>query len=302
MARQKGSPRKRLTEEQVQEMLRMRRQGQPIEAIAQAIGCHRQTVRLHLQERRGDILADEVRKQLLTDELRRHVDDLTQFAVSLVDYLPVPTSHRDEGDAEVVLTPLWGEQGRAVRRNKILFESLRVHTGEKGWWVAFKEWQEAWNSCKRAREEIRGEAHEVVRNLINQKGGLKEEVERQSSKGRDEMGRIVDDVLWTVWTAGTGHIPVEEFKFQIEGNEVAVEIGCQTHYTFGYRLSDVSLGPDMLRVCELSFETLYRSFSDKGISEMLDTIREKIDKIADRLDPSILRPQILRTRCDLCPA
>jgi len=57
MVRRAGSPkRKRLSEEQVQEMLRMRRQGQSVKAIAEAIGCHRQTVRLHLRKGRGIFL------------------------------------------------------------------------------------------------------------------------------------------------------------------------------------------------------------------------------------------------------
>ncbi|MBA7572016.1 hypothetical protein ES708_13790 [subsurface metagenome] len=213
----------------------------------------------------------------------------------------MPTSPKDAGDAEEVLTPLWGKDRQATHHSKLLFASLHQHTGEGGWWVAFKEWQESWNTCKRAREEIRGEAYEMVRNLINQKAGLKEEVEKRSSKGRDVIGRIADDVLWTVWWAGTER-PVEEVKFQIEGNRVIVETGRQTFYEFGERLSEVSLGPDMLEVCELLFETLYQSFIGKGISEMLDTMRGKIDKIGDSLDPSILRPQILRTRCELCPA
>lgn len=298
MARQ----RKRLSEEQVQEIIRLRRQGESVKAIALTIGCHRQTVRLHLQERRGDILGDEVRKQLLTDELRRHLDELAQIADSLVRYLRVPTSCKEEGDAEAVLTPLWGKDQQATRHNKLLFESLRDHTGERGGWGAFKEWQETWNTCKRAREEIRGEAYEVVRNLINQKAGLKEEVEKQSSKGRDVIGRIADDVLWVVWWVGKGDRQVEEFKFQIEGKEIVVEIGFQEFYAFQERVSEVSLGPDMLGVCEPSFETLYQSFISKGIPEMLDTMREKIDKVGDSLDPSILRPLILRTRCRLCPA
>jgi len=301
MARHKGS---RVTDDQARRMVELDRQGESISAISRAVGCHRQTVKAYLTGRRGDILADDVRKQLLTEELRRHLDDLAQFADSLVDYLRVPTSPKDEGDAEVVLTPLWGKDWRAIRRNKLLFESLREHTGEKGWWMVFKEWQETWNTCKRVREELKKEAYEVVRNRINQKAGLKEKVERQSSKGRDVMGRIADDVLWVVWWAGTGERPVEGIKFQIEGNQIVVETGHQAYYAFTERLSEVSLGPDtdMLEVCKLSFETLYQSFIGKGISEMLHTMKEKIDKIGDSLDPSILRPQILRTRCKLCPA
>ena len=48
--------RARITEEQVHEMMRLQRQGQSIQSIARAMGCHRQTVRMHLKEKEGDIL------------------------------------------------------------------------------------------------------------------------------------------------------------------------------------------------------------------------------------------------------
>jgi len=299
----KRRPRKpRITDEQINEMMRLRRQGKSISAIAQATGCHRQTVRGYLRERRGDILADEVRKQVLIDELRRHLDDLAQFAASLAHRLPVHNSPNVKRDVEAVFAPLWGKERQAIRRNKMLFESLREHTGEKGWWQAFKEWEQAWDACNRALEELQGEAYEVVHNLINQKAGLKEEVERQSSKERDAMGMTVDDVLWTVWRASTSDRPVKDPNFRIEDNQVVVDTGSRTYYTFRHKLSEASLGPDMVGVCKLSFETLYQSFSDKGICEMLDTMKKKIEEIDGSLDPFILRPQILRTRCELCPA
>jgi len=297
MARQKGS---RVTEEQVRRMVELDRQGKSISAIARAVGCHRHTVKSYLVGRRGDILADEVRKQLLTDELQRHVDDLAQFADSLVVYLRVPTAPKDEADAEAVLTPLWGKERRAIRRNKLLFQSLREHTGEKGWCVAFKEWQETWNLCKRAREELGEEAYEVVRNLINQKPGLKEEVEKQKGKGRGAMESIVGSVLQGVWRAGTSGKPVE-FHFRSEEKRMIEDFGGQTYYDFEYRLSEVSLGPDMAEVYNHSLEPLNQSFNDKGISEMLHRTDEKIEVIDDALDPFILRPLLVRTRCELCP-
>jgi transposase-like protein len=71
----------RITGEQISEMVRLHRQGKSISAIAQATGCHRQTVRAYLRERQADILADEVRKEVLIEELRGHFQELRNFAV-----------------------------------------------------------------------------------------------------------------------------------------------------------------------------------------------------------------------------
>lgn len=38
------------------------------------------------------------------------------------------------------------------------------------------------------------------------------------------------------------------------------------------------------------------------IAEMRETMEKSIEKIEHDLDPLVLRPQLLRTRCELCPA
>ena len=106
MARKADSRKPRISEAQINEMLRLRRQGKSISAVARATGFHRQTVGAYLRERQADILADEVRKQLLTDELQKHLGSLIQFAASLVEHLTIPASPAEERDVASVLAPL----------------------------------------------------------------------------------------------------------------------------------------------------------------------------------------------------
>ena len=312
-----GKPRPRITDQQISDMLRLRRQGKSISAIARAAGCNRQTVRVYLKERQADVLAEEVRKQALTDDLQKHLDDLTQFAISLRSHLTIPDSATENRDVVAVLAPLLPkdlpqgldsasrkarrEQRQMEHQNKMLLMSLRGHTREKGWWQAFEEWQEAWNTCRDALRELRRQADEVVEKGIKRTPGLKEEVEKRSSKERDEVRRIADDVLWVVWWIGTGSKPVEKLEFRAEEGQVIAFFGDQTRFDLGHRLREVSLGPDMVAVCELAFKTMCQSFSDKGIAEMLHRMDEKIEVIDDALDPFILRPLLVRTRCELCP-
>ena len=164
MARQKGSPkRKRLSEEQVQEMLRLRRQGQSVKAIAQAIGCHRQTVRIHLKERHGDILAEEARKQVLIEELRGHFEELAKgVPVSLkwrLDASPSGSARYNilRLPGPIALSGRLGLPGRGPAFDTIsewvrmynplpnvdhLTQALREHTKDSDLWVYWDSWRE----------------------------------------------------------------------------------------------------------------------------------------------------------------
>jgi len=164
MTRQKGSPkRKRLSEEQVQEMLRLRRQGQSVKVIAEAIGCHRQTVRLHLQEKRGDILAEEARKQVLIEELRGHFQELANgVPVSLRWRLDASRSESTTGFQPLRLPgPIslagrlgwpglgatnytvyeWWRMHNPLPKVKHLTQALREHTKDSDLWVHWDSWR-----------------------------------------------------------------------------------------------------------------------------------------------------------------
>lgn len=316
MVRHKGS---RVTDDQARRMVELHRQGESISAISRIVGCHRQTVKAYLAGRRGDILADEVRKQLLTDELQRHLNEVTEFAVSFKSRVIRPESLGEDRDAAAVFEPLLGNglpqgldsdsqrarrgQRQLERQGKMLLMSLREHNRDQGWWRAYEEWQEAWNTCRDTFRELRREADEEVPNRINKNPSLKAEVERQiseerSSRGRGVMERLEEGVLSGVWGAGTTGKPS---RFKGEDNHITVVLEDRRYYDFGYRSNEVSLVPDMIEVLKLSYETLYQSFNDKSIPEMLHRIDEKIEVIDDALDPFILRPLLVRTRCKLCP-
>lgn len=317
MARHKGS---RVTDDQVRRMVELDRQGESISAISRAVGCHRQTVKAYLAGRRGDILADEIKKQLLTDEQQKHLDDLTQFAASLVGLLTIPDSPKEDRDVVAVLDTLLPKdlpqglhsasrearrkQRQTERQNKMLFESLRQHTGGKGWWQAFEEWQQAWGTCVSALAEIREEAPKVVEDFMNQKPGLKEKVEGKTGK-KNVLERIVDVLLWPAWEVATASNPEEELerrKFRVlpAAQEFRVITG-----TYELRLifseTEAALAQEVATVCNLALQNLYPRYMADEIQGMRHRMDEKIEEIDDALDPFILRPLLVRTRCELCP-
>jgi transposase-like protein len=161
MAR-KASPRKpRITEEQISEMIRLQRQGKSISAIAQATGCHRQTVRTYLRERQADILADEVRKQVLIEELRSHFQELANFAAVGLKWrlkasrseapflevaMPGPISVAGKlgllgsGSAKYAAYE-WARMYEPSSREHHLTQALREHTKESHLWVHWDSWR-----------------------------------------------------------------------------------------------------------------------------------------------------------------
>jgi len=316
--RSPGKP--RITGEQISEMIRLRRRGKSISAIAQATGCHRQTVRAYLKERQADILADEVRKQVLTDELQKHLDDLTQFAVSFKSYLTLLSSPTEYKDAAAVFKPLLGEhlpqgldsdsqkarreQRQMGRRNWMLLKSLREHTREKGWWQAFEEWQQAWDTCRKGLEEVQKQAHKVVGDLLNQKANLKEEVERKTGK-KDALKRMARDVLLVAWWVGTASNPEEELEFRNfrvvpEGQRLRIMTG-NYYLNLIFSETETALAQEVAAVCNLALRNLYQQIMVDEILGMLHRMDEKIEEIDDALDPFMLRPLLVRTRCELCP-
>jgi len=315
-----GKQRPRITDEQISEMIRLRRQGKSISAIARIIGCNRQTVRVYLKERQADILTGEVRRQVLTDEQQKHLDDLTQFAASLVGHLTIPDSPTENRDVVAVLAPLLPKdlpqglqtasrearrkQRQTERQNKMLFESLRQHTGEKGWWQAFEEWQQAWGTCVSVLAKIRKEVPKVVEDFMNQKPGLKEKVEEKTGK-KNVLERIVDVLLWPAWEVATASNPEEELehrKFRVlpAAQEFRVIAG-----TYELKLifseTEAALAQEVATVCNLALQNLYPLYMADEIQGMRHRMDEKIEEIDDALDPFILRPLLVRTRCELCP-
>ena len=152
----------RITGEQVQEMMRMRRRGESIKAIAQAIGCHRQTVRTYLKEKHGDILAEEARKEVLKGELLSHFQELVSFAqVGIkrrLDASPLkqerkvltrrqPGAISFEGllglpsiGPPIFMHNEWVRMYHPSAKDDYLMKSLREHTRESMVWKYWDEW------------------------------------------------------------------------------------------------------------------------------------------------------------------
>jgi hypothetical protein len=164
MVRKRGVRKTRISEEQIMEMLRLHRQGMSISAIAQATGCHRQTVKAYLVERQADILADEVKKQVLVEELRNHFRELPDFAAlgfkghldASVSESPSLTGPRARTPGPISVAGYLGLPGRGSAsyqssewsrmylfsaRDTHLIQAIREHLRDSDLWVHWDAWR-----------------------------------------------------------------------------------------------------------------------------------------------------------------
>ncbi len=149
--------RARITEEQVHEMMRLQRQGQSIQSIARAMGCHRQTVRMHLKEKEGDILRDEARKQMMIEAIREHFKELADFAgkdlrqkfeaspaegstVRSRRFFPGILGVPGNGSA-LYMASEWERIYDPTSRERHLTGALREHCGDSPFWEHWVRWQ-----------------------------------------------------------------------------------------------------------------------------------------------------------------
>ena len=302
---------KRITEEEIQQMVRMRHEGYSMEAIGERLGRHRHTVRMYLEETQARSLADQARKEVLIQELQRHLDELSQFGVSLVEHLTVPDSPYETRDSVALLYPLRSGQ------NKVLFESFQEHTQGISW-QAFEEWERAWDNCIWALGELRRVATEELewlsKELITGKNveePIKDAVETNlidvlmASTGKDRdiaIKRVTDGIVHLLWR----HIlqPDEEFPL-VETMPRAyrrVEIVFGTERFTSYLIvREQSQADKIMGICKSAAEKL-RGDMTGAVAKQIDTMRVSIEEFREVLSPLRLRPILLRNRCSLCPA
>jgi len=149
---------KRISEEMVSEIMRLRRQDKSIAAIAESLGVHRQTVRFYLKEKKDEILRDEVRKEVLATALRDHFKELADFAgkelkekfrASYPEGTTASQSLQLSGGLNgmpAIGSPFymaneWERMYVDSPRAKHLTEALREHTPDSPLWVYWDEWQ-----------------------------------------------------------------------------------------------------------------------------------------------------------------
>ena len=257
----------------------------------------------------------QARVSVAAELFREHVDSLTGLAECLATHLCLPKSPNDVRTADQVLNNIWGtryqgtnEQGRklTLHQSKLLLESLRQHIEGELRWESLNEWKRSWNSSIKHLKELQKKSHQMLVNMFNQEKGFEDRI-REASGERDPLGRLTEFTIKAVLeNCRDVKRPPEWLSSRVA---IGIELKNQTKSVFFddrlvLRLDPEGLAEKVVLVWNKAANNLYKlpGFAPiEALRNDINTMKKEIDELVEMLNPLILRPVILRTRCELCP-
>lgn len=264
------------------------------------------------------------RKDVAAEEFRKHLESLITLAGSLVNHLDTTVLPRETRSADKFLDDLLmrdiyeefnphvgfrpkpeKEQQRLIRQNRMRLRSLQDHTREKVRWQTLEEWLQAWDTCLEIKNQLRAEAQEIVANILNnQKPKIKDRIEK-SNGGKDvveDMAAGVGEAVWWGILAGEPEEGHNLVRTRPEGEGATLVLFNDQTTIVSIRLTDKDLAEEVASVCAWAAQNLCKGDLVQRPADFIHTMQARGSELEAMLDPLLLRPLILLTRCDLCPA
>lgn len=322
--------RRDLSDQELQEVIKRKQSGASWLKIQNETGIPRRAAkRAYENWERSRSLEElgQVRRDVAKEEFRQHLNDLTKLAESLVNHLCVPDSPNTTESSGQFLDRLWhsniiGEsdagQGRVVRtergtlrivrQNQLLFKALQDHSREEIRWDALDEWKQAWDDSISILNELRKEAHEVVANILRQERDLRGRIQKESGE-RGAADRLVEAVLRAIWWAiQEGKLDQDRLLVPTKSDGDGTSLVTYFQYPYSrvfFKFADMDLVEEVANACNWGIKNLRKGekcYLVESLQEEVGRMKKAIEELDEMLDPLLLRPIILRTRCDLCPA
>jgi hypothetical protein len=170
------------------------------------------------------------------------------------------------------------------REKELLFESLKVHTREEVRWedVLDNRWKGARNNCAKIVPELRRETSEVVNSFLNQ------EQERETNF----LQRVKE---------GSGEDDPAEQMAEVVLREINVKSGDEIVLRF-FGNTNMGLAKKVTHICNSAVNNLCKGDVVRKLRDEVRDMKKASEELREILNPVKLRPMILRTRCNLCPA
>lgn len=272
---------------------------------------------------------EEARKDVAAEAFREHVNFIIVIAESLVTHMRAPSLNDINTEADQFLNELWktnivrqlgqndasgitqiADPQRNLRENKMLFESLKDHTREKVRWEIPNEWKSCWNNSIKLLAELRKEIREQIKNFLNQEEekekGFLSRFAKETNK-KDPTGEMANAVLGKILQRIVDNEldserPVVRVMPQPDG---IYQLIFSDSYSIIFKFTDRALAEKAKCICNKVAKNLCIAEKEQRLESlkgMIFAIDSLIKKLEESLNPLMLRPMILRTRCELCPA
>jgi len=262
------------------------------------------------------------RQTVAAEELRNHLESLKKLALVLVQHFDIPRPSPEPQSAKQFLASAlssdiaseYGAYGLPnklrhpeypaevyYRQNQMLLKSLQDHTDRK---LNFSSWESAYDTCRAHQTQFLEELRQTLSNIVNLDLKLKRAEATVSKEGKITSG-LLDGLVFLLWKSIlAGKVELEELVSLIK---VFSRGDGRAELAFGNLAQRVivpdDVGTQAKEACIWAIKNLLAQ-KDKIIDPLLEdvkTMRRVNDNLAKILNPLTLVPDILHSKCDLCP-
>lgn len=322
-----------LSHNQLEQVLNLREKGISWVKIEKETGIARRIAKRDYDDwsnKQSQRQLEDARKEVAAHEYRIHLDLLSQMANSLLYSIVIPNPLTDLRKADEVISQFLekdfyqdqlsfelrlGDQQRdkrVIRMNELLFKSLRDHTQRRAPWQALDLWKEARNDCVKDIIIMKNEISRVLTNILDQKSDLKENFVG-IYKNASVIENVIEGILINMWLNSVTDVNSEVtamkgVSFNRQGAAWIVfhdKASQETEVTFDREApnDNVLLAKEVSAVSRWAIENILKGKGDliQDIKSDVYKMQENASRLEAVLNPLVLRPIILNTRCDICP-
>jgi hypothetical protein len=322
-----------LSNSQLEQVISFREKGLSWIKIEKTTGIARRIAKREYDEwfaKQSQRQLEEARKDVVAQEYRVHLDLLSRLASFLLDTLVIPDPLTDLRRADEVMSQfltkdfyqdqpsfdiLLGDQQRdkrIIRMNELLFKSLRDHTERKVPWQVVNTWKEARNSSIDSTNEIKKEINEVLTNILRQKPELKiwiDDIYSDVSVIKNTVrGLLINIWLNEIVGLNSQVITMKGASLITRGTAWVVfhdKAPTETNIIFDRESPSDNklLAKEMTGVFKWAIENVIKEKSVfiQDLKRKVHVMQDVTNKLEEVLNPLVLRPIILNTKCDICP-
>jgi len=312
-----------VSEEQIQEIIRLQHSGTSWLGIEKITGVPRRAAqhRYALWERqRLDVDLSSARRGFAQEEMARHVDLLTNLGSMLVAVTSLPESPSMKSGAEDKLDQMLNTEippmspirstdrdEREIianrRRNQRLLGSLREHTTNVISWQRLEEWKRGWDACRSLLPRFGKEVDGMLATLLDEDQEAKGNIDKYAKghSGAKAIGKAVLNCPWRLMINGDGKW-AEAFSVRerVGDKKDLFELRCGDDQVTVF--TDKDTADRALEICRKVMRKTSTLRVVKSLTDEVTLMQEVVSDFENKLNALELRPVILRTRCRICPA
>ncbi len=304
-----------IPDEQINQIIKLKQSGASWLKIQNQTGIPRRSAKNAYEEWERNRSFEELkaaRVGVATEELKKHIDQLVDTAKSITIGLGIPPTLETTIKSDEQINFIWEqkyteeaqrlkkredarERRQYIRECNMLLTSLKDHTVEKIDWGVLDQWKKGWDKCI-----INLNSFNKRKGYIASKLALKDEnkiidginKKRNINTAANEIAYAMLKTIWWNIFEDTFNItdPLFNITYDIFDGIIRIPFDRESF--------------ESLRVAMqiISTEFCASDIKAKRLIDSVDETNKSIRYLEEMLNPLILRPLILRTRCELCPA